>query len=125
MLGVAVIFGGGRAIGGIPALAGAILPSSVVAAQASDAPQFVGVRLRVGFDEFGPSKFPPQVLYPVVYHSFPEWLSQHEARDIASATELPAVRPGTTASVAIVIDDLGPDITHTDRAVALPTAITL
>jgi polysaccharide deacetylase 2 family uncharacterized protein YibQ len=97
----------------------------VVAAQASDAPQFVGVRLRVAFDEFGPSKFPPQVLYPVDYHSFPEWLSQHEARDIASATELPAVRPGTTASVAIVIDDLGPDTTHTDRAVALPSAITL
>jgi polysaccharide deacetylase 2 family uncharacterized protein YibQ len=125
MLGVAVIFGGGRAIGGIPALAGAILPHGVVAAEASDAPQFVGVRLRVAYDEFGPSKFAPQVLYPVVYHSFPDWLSRHEARDIASATELPAAPPGTTPTIAIVVDDLGPDLAHTDRAVALPGAITL
>ena len=125
MLGLAVAVGGSRAVGGIPALANAIVPPGIVAAQASDAPQPEGVRLRVALGDVQPGRFAPQVLYPIVAHAFPEWLFGRGAADTAPASEQPALPADTIPKVAIVIDDLGPDLAHTDRALTLPKAVTL
>jgi hypothetical protein len=125
MLGVAFLVGGGRAISGIPSLASAILPHGVVAAQASDAPRDVGVSIRVALGELPPSKLAPRVLFPVVSHPPPDWRSVSGTRDVASASILLTSPPGIAPKVAIVIDDLGPDLLHSDRAIALPSAITL
>ncbi|HEY4942025.1 MAG TPA: divergent polysaccharide deacetylase family protein [Rhizomicrobium sp.] len=114
LLAAAAGIGGGRAVAGLPALLGIVLPSA--AAQASDAPQYPAVHLRIDPPP-GASRFAPQVLYPLVARDFPEWLSARRADPVA----LPVREP----KVAIVIDDLGADLARTDRALALPKAVTL
>jgi polysaccharide deacetylase 2 family uncharacterized protein YibQ len=114
LLVAAIGIGGGRAVAGFPALLGILLPSA--AAQASDAPQDPAVHLRVE-PPTGPSAFAPQILYPLVAHDFPDWLSARRAD--------PASPPVRNPKVAIVIDDLGTDLAHTDRALTLPKPVTL
>ena len=125
MLGVAIVLGGGRAVGGIPSLVSAILPPGVVAAQASDARPIVGVNLRVALTDAKSSNFSPQVLYPIRAHEFPDWLTNPDARKIAAASERIVSSARASPRIAIVIDDLGSDLARTDRARALPRAITL
>ena len=112
----AVGIGGSQAVSGIPALLAITLPPGVVAANASAPPQEPFASLLVEPPP-PPSRCAPQVLYPVTGHAFPDWL-------MAAAPE-PAAAPVTHPKIAIVIDDLGADLAHTDRAIALPAAVTL
>ena len=125
LLALCAAVGGGRAVAGIPALLGIILPPGVVAAQASDTPQDPNVQLRVEPPIAETSRFAPQVLYPLVAHEFPDWLANRAADPAPSpavAASAPLVR---NPKIAIVIDDLGGDLAHTDRALALPKPVTL
>jgi polysaccharide deacetylase 2 family uncharacterized protein YibQ len=119
LLVVAISVGGNRALLGAPVLIGIIVPPGVVAAQASDGARAPGATLRVE-PPLPASAFAPHVLYPVESHPFPEWM---QARD-EPAPEPPAPHV-THPKIAIVIDDLGGDLAHTDRAMALPKAVTL
>ena len=120
LLVLAAVFGGGRAIAGLPALAAILMPPGIVAAQASSVPPEPFARLAI--DPPPPaSAFAPQVLYPVVAHEFPDWMTARAADPAPAAVAPPVKNP----KIAIVIDDLGADLAHTDRALALPKAVTL
>ena len=108
--------GGGRAVAGLPALVSLILPPGIVAAQASDAPREAFAALAVR-EDIAPSRYAPQVLYPLTPHEFPDWLTARRAD--------PAAPPVKNPKIAIVIDDLGADLAGTDRAIALPKPVTL
>ncbi len=116
---LAVALGGGQAIAGFPALLGIILPPGVVAAQASDVPHDSIVDVPIA-ETIAPSRYAPEVLYPIVTREFPDWL-------LARTTEpvTPSPEPVRDPKVAIVIDDLGADLAHTDRALALPSTVAL
>jgi polysaccharide deacetylase 2 family uncharacterized protein YibQ len=119
LLVIATGLGGARAVAGIPALLAIVLPNAVVPAQAATPPHEALARLTI---EPPPpaSVHAPQVLYPVVAHPFPAWLGTDPAPATPSA--------GTIVKdpkIAIVIDDLGGDLAHTDRAIALPKPVTL
>ncbi len=113
--------GGGRAIAGFPALIAIVLPPGIVAAQASDTPPDPAIHLAIE-PPFGPSPFAPQVLYPLVTHDFPDWMTAHRADPPAPSQPADPVR---NPKIAIVIDDLGADLAHTDRTLALPKPVTL
>ena len=126
----AIAVGGGRALAGVPVLFAIVLPPGAVAAQASDAPSAPVAALRIE-PPLPPSAFAPQVLYPVVTHPFPDWM-RREAQPapeapvaVASPSEASPEAPVRDPEVAIVIDDLGGDLARTDRALALPKAVTL
>jgi len=120
LLVLAAVFGGGRAIAGLPALAAILMPPGIVAAQASSVPPEPFARLAIDPPPLA-SAFAPQVLYPVVAHEFPDWMTARAADPAPAAVAPPVKNP----KIAIVIDDLGADLAHTDRALALPKAVTL
>lgn len=122
MLAAAAGIGGARAVAGLPALLGIVLPSA--AAQASDASPDPAVHLRIEPPP-GASRFAPQVLYPLVARDFPEWLSARRADPVAPQVRNPTAPQVRDPKIAIVIDDLGADLARTDRALALPKAVTL
>ncbi len=119
VLALAAGIGGGRAVAGLPVLLSAIVPPGVIAAQASDAPREPFAALEVT-EAFAPSRFAPQVLYPLAAGEFPDWLTARRA-DPPAAAGPPVKNP----KIAIVIDDLGADLASTDRAAALPKPVTL
>jgi len=112
----AVGIGGARAVAGVPALLATVLPPGIVAANASPTPQEPFASLLIEPPP-PPSRYAPQVLYPVAAHAFPAWLT-------AAAPE-PAAPPAADPKIAIVIDDLGADLAATDRVLALPRAVSL
>jgi polysaccharide deacetylase 2 family uncharacterized protein YibQ len=116
VLALAVLSGGSRAVSGFPKLAELLLPTDVIAAQASDDRSGQTVSLPLSFDVAPQSQFGPQVLYPVVAHAFPDWLLGHHDAT-APVKGVP--------KIAIVIDDLGADVLHTRRATALPRPVAL
>lgn len=122
---LSLVLCGGQAIDGIPSFLAAILPPGVFAAQASAAPPSEVVRLTVLLDQFAPSTFSPQVLYPIAGRRFPDWLVDQTAHGVPANGEPEAMPPGPMAEVAIVIDDLGPDIARSERSLALPKSVTL
>lgn len=121
----ATALGGGRAVAGFPALLATILPPGIIAAQASGTPPepFAALRIEPPIDST--SRHAPQVLYPVTAHDFPDWLLGRTAEPAAPPPAQAAAAPVRNPKVAIVIDDLGADLAHTDRAIALPAAVTL
>ena len=116
LLTLAVVFGGERALLGVPALIGLVVPGGVAAAQASAAPREPAVALPLG-TILAPSTYAPQVLYPVTAQDYPDWL--------AARLDAPARKPSGVPRIAIVIDDLGADLARTDRAIALSPAVAL
>jgi len=112
----AVGLGGAQAVTGLPALFTTILPPGVVAANASTSPQDSIISLLVDPPP-PPSRFAPQVLYPITGHPFPSWLTAPAPEPAAAAVAHPMI--------AIVIDDLGADLARTDRAIRLPRPVTL
>ncbi len=140
----ALLFAGGLATGGAAVLAGlprfldAAMPGMAARADTSLASADDGFAHGVARfavpDGFGESRYAPQVLYPVVTNSFPDWLNQ--AVMAARTGPAPALR-GARASnsglplrylrpvIAICIDDLGEDIAGTDRAMALPKEVAM
>jgi polysaccharide deacetylase 2 family uncharacterized protein YibQ len=117
----AVGIGGAQAIGGVPALLAIVLPPGVVAANASAVAPEPFASLIV-WPPPAPSRFAPQVLYPVTARAFPDWLTAHAPEPAAPPVTDP---PISNPKVAIVIDDLGADLAGTDRALALPKPVTL
>ena len=72
------------------------------------------------------SSFTPEVLEPVVGRSFPDWLVHHAGdHEIAARLAPPPLIPHHAPEIAIVIDDLGADAVETQRAIALPAAVSL
>ena len=104
LIGVSVV------VGGAPVLAHAIVPSGADAAQTSDARAGAGVRLRVALGDLPGGLLPPRVLTAAL---------ERPTRARAAAS------PGMSPKVAIVIDDLGPDIPHSRIAIGLARAVTL
>ena len=113
--GLALLFGGGLALGcgaalaGIPALLEAVTPHPGVA------------RLSIP-DGFAESRSKPQLLYPVAAKPRPDWLV--EAMRAAKVGAPPHLR-GSQPVIAICIDDLGVDLAGTDKAMALPKEVAL
>jgi polysaccharide deacetylase 2 family uncharacterized protein YibQ len=126
-----LLLGAGLWLGGVPALAGlpqfldALLPG--MAAQAS--PETGMHVARFALAGFEPSRYAPQVLYPVTGSGFPKWLT--EAVRASHLTPPPALRGVPVAAqpgrpvIAICMDDLGEDLAGTDRAMALPRQVAL
>src|SRR6185437_12026062 len=123
-----LLFVGAIATGGEPVLAGAHAFLSRfdpgMAAKASDQPEHGVVHLAMtGFE---PSRFAPQVLFPVTARLFPSWMRSKPVAVPApppasaklaaampeSAPALPAGPPATNLkpAIAICIDDLGEDL---------------
>jgi hypothetical protein len=105
---LALVLGSGAVLAGIPVLVGALTPG--LDAQAQGVPH--GDTMRLMLPGFLPSRYAPQVLYPVVVNAMPGWL--HRA-PVVTATPL----------IAICIDDLGEDIAATETAMRLPQAVAL
>lgn len=137
----ALIVEGRTAAQGLPVVLDSVLPDGLIAAEAKDEdpPQSAFVTLHSAAHA---SLFAPEVLSPVVSHAFPRWLvasprdgAPAELRgaeaggDSASEGAPAAAAPDAAASarpaIAIVIDDLGAEVSATRRAIRLPRAITL
>jgi uncharacterized protein len=118
----ALCLGGGSALSGLTNFAGAITPG--MEAQASAEPLGETARLPL-FDFAAPSRYSPQVLFPVQAHNFPDWLKARIGLGPASQPLPPPVLPAVHPVIAICIDDLGEDIAGTDKAMALPKEVAL
>ncbi len=99
---------GGAVLAGMPVFLAALTPG--LEAQAEGAPH--GDVLQLALPGFEPSRYAPQVLYPVVARAIPDWLRRPPAEN-------------TLPLVAICIDDLGEDIAATETALRLPRAVAL
>ena len=121
LFGGGLVLGGGAALAGIPRLLDAVTPDMAAQAGVSRAQN---VSRFVLPDGFAPSRFTPQVLYPVTTAPMPDWLV--EAMRVAKVGPRPALRSVQTRPViAICIDDLGEDLAGTDKAMALPREVAL
>jgi hypothetical protein len=111
-LGLALLFGGGLALGcgaalaAIPDLLNAVTPA--ISWPGPSAPGIVRLPIPDGFAE---SRFKPQLLYPVAARPRPDWLV--EAMRVAKVGEPPRLR-GSQPVIAICIDDLGVDLAGTE-----------
>lgn len=121
VLALAIILGGGSALRGAPALARLLVPPGLIAAEAGDAApsRDVSLPLRVTANA---SAYQPQVLTPVASHGFPAWLMDR-IRGFRGGKSAPL--PAQLPAIAIVIDDVGADVTAAHRAMALPQAVSL
>jgi len=118
---LAAAMGGARAVSGFPALANALIPPGLMAAQASSEATSGAVVLALR-ERFAASVYASQVLTPVASHGYPDWL----AARIEYAQGQGAAAPATVVpapAIAIVIDDLGDDEAATRRAIALPPTL--
>jgi polysaccharide deacetylase 2 family uncharacterized protein YibQ len=84
-------------------------------AEAADRPTRESAAV-VSLPGFVQSHASPEVLFPIVGHAFPEWMTPRGGNRLPSRT-----RP----AIAICIDDLGEDLAGTDRAMALPKEVAL
>ena len=110
-----LLFGAGLALGADAALAG--LPKMLAGATGDGAAH---LRLSQGF---GPSPYAPQVLYPVTAAPRPAWMLEAIRPAIL---ETAAAQSGPSRPViAICIDDLGPNLAGTAKAMALPNEVAL
>ncbi|MEI9992159.1 MAG: divergent polysaccharide deacetylase family protein [Rhizomicrobium sp.] len=116
LLALALGVGGERALAGIPALLAIVAPRGIAAAQASSPPREPAAALVLAAP-VAPSAFAPQVLFPVETHDYPDWLLARVAA--------PDEKFVGTPKIAVVIDDLGADLAHTDLAIRLPKAVAL
>ena len=118
LFGGGVVLGGDAALAALPKMLDALAPRMAAQASVSHADGVAHVSLPQGFAE---SRFAPQVLYPVTAAPRPPWLTE-------AVRENSPLAPNTQAQspvIAIVIDDLGEDLTRTGRAMALPKAVAL
>lgn len=102
----AASFGAGRLATGFPALLGSFVTLDAIAAQASVPGSGPVIRITL-----------PAVTVPGV----PDIRTTVAAEDTATHS----LRIAGTPAIAIVIDDLGGDVAHTRRAIALPSTIAL
>jgi len=103
--------GGAAALAGLPQLVGAVTPGLMATAHADAPPRADMARLVLpGFEA---SLHAPQLLYPVVARAMPDWLMA--LRDAKPQKPV----------IAIVIDDLGADITGTEKAMRLLKQVAL
>lgn len=123
LLFLAALAGGAEAAySGLDKFAELVLPTA-----AQGAAEVQEARDRAAMPLFGfgatPAAYSPQVLFPAESHARPAWLQLPPATrpEAAAAPEPLAQGP----LIAICIDDLGEDLAGTDRAIALPKAVTL
>lgn len=121
---LAVTVGGYRAVSGLPALVGVLVPSGLMAAEAGPIVPVSHMVVPLKLDGMT-SRYSPAVLSPVSGRGYPAWLTARirVAKDwsAGSGSDAPARKP----VIAIVIDDLGTNPAATRRAIALPKAVTL
>lgn len=122
---LAVALGGAQAAAGLPALIGVFLPQGFMAAQADVQGPAARIVLPVHLPNSA-STYGPHVLSPVTARGFPDWLVERvRYAHLAAGTPLAAADPTRAPAIAIVIDDLGPDVAATRRAIALPKTVNL
>ncbi len=125
----ALVAGGPSALSGLGRFAEAVTPN--MAALASDKPIWTG-RQQLFLSGFSnSSSYSPQILFPVESHAVPDDLRRGISPALDSAV-LPPSRDAAvsgessaTPVIAICVDDLGPDLAATVRAVTLPKDVTL
>lgn len=125
VLALAVAFGGRVALSGMPAIGRDLSPARVMEAQASERANASSVsetprRRPVKLSGFEPSAYPPAVLYPVGTKDVPDWMSP----TAPAASAAPAAAASLPA-IAIIIDDVGPNVSGSRRAIALPALVAL
>src|SRR5579862_1740256 len=114
LLASALLLGGAPALAGLARMAKVAGPGMAAKGSERSAAMPSADVARLSLDGFPDSgRFAPQLLYPVVAHGFPAWMHT------ATVSTAPALR-SAHAVIAICIDDLGEDITGTDKAMALP-----
>lgn len=124
----ALAVGAAPALSGLARFAEALTPG--MAAEAS-AVAMAGNQVRLPmFDVAPPSRFSPQLLFPVQAHAFPDWLTSRiklGAAPVSVPRPLLVAPPRAAAHpvIAICIDDLGEDIAGTDKAMTLPQEVAL
>jgi hypothetical protein len=116
---LAVGVGGMQALSGLPLLLNMLVPPGLMAAQAESAAPGATMSLH---ERFPDSVYAPQWLTPVGGQAMPNWLAARlrTGQGGAAAVEMPRA-----PVIAIVIDDLGDDVTATRRAMALPKSVSL
>lgn len=121
---LAVAVGGMRAVSGFPALAGVLVPSGLMEAEAGPVEPVAHLVIPLSATHTT-SRFAPAVLTPVASRGYPAWLTARIrfARDWS--VDADAAVPARNPVIAIVIDDLGTNPDATRRAIALPKAVTL
>jgi polysaccharide deacetylase 2 family uncharacterized protein YibQ len=120
---LAIGVGGGRAVDGARAVATALLPSGLIAANPQDDKD-----ANIAAPPFEPTPavrplVPPPSM-PALRSAVRQQFGEHEAA--ARAEVLVSAGPHASApKIAIVIDDLGADVAATRRAIALPKNVSL
>lgn len=102
--------GGAAAFAGLPHLVAAVTPGLSAHAEAPP-PGLRPASVRLALPGFEQSRHAPQLLYPVPVNPFPVWMA--------------ALKPSERPLVAIVIDDLGADLSGTGKAMRLPKPVAL
>jgi polysaccharide deacetylase 2 family uncharacterized protein YibQ len=118
---LALVTGIGPVLAGAGEFLDALKPE--MAAEASDRPAQVS-KARIDLPGFAPSRYAPQVLFPITSHLFPLWMELRGSIGLGAAEAPPPGSHGRPA-IAICIDDLGEDLAGTDRAMALPKQVAL
>ncbi len=108
---LALVMGGKEVVAGAGEFLSVLAPAR---AEAADRPNRIS-GAGLALPGFEPSRYAPQVLFPVTGHPFPAWMT---ARSTRAAKR-------TRPAIAICIDDLGEDLAGTDRAMALPKEVAL
>ena len=117
----ALVLGIAPALSGLEKFLSALTPG--MAAEASAEPPAADHAFLVLSGLDAPSHYAPQILFPIKAHALPAWLRLRLfAGPAPAASPPPAIRDPV---IAICIDDLGEDLAGTDRAMALPGAVTL
>lgn len=120
---LAIGLGGSSVATGMPQLLGALVPSGLMAAEASGEEPSGTVALPL-FAHMH-SRFAPQVLFPVSAHGFPAWLEARRMIAMQTVAGVTVIAPRRNVDVAIVLDDMGNDVVQAGRAIQLPRAVTL
>lgn len=125
LLGAGLWLGGPAALAGLPSFLDSLLPG--MAAQALPQDNLAHGRARFVLPEgFAESRYAPQVLYPVIAASYPDWLTQGmKAARLGPPPALRDMGGNARPVIAICMDDLGEDLAGTDRAMALPKEVAL
>ncbi len=124
ILALAIGLGGSSVASGFPRLAASLIPTGLMAAEASAEFPRGAIALPL-FDRGLHSRFAPQVLFPVTAHGYPAWLEARRLVGQQTYDGVTVIGPRRNISVAIVLDDMGNDATQAGRAIALPRAVTL
>lgn len=127
LLVLAMVSGGARVAAGLPVVAAGLFPQGLIAAEAKSDEPTATAAIAVRGPVY-PSPYAPRVLAAapaVMADAMPPGAALRGQETSGDNGGAPAPPPMHGAVIALVIDDLGADVTATRHAMRLPAAVTL